>query len=275
MPDSIKITLSNKNYKAVTKNGLSLSIILDFEEKQPRFFDTPPALAKPLYSQEFKGSVEQGGPCNVESITAIFHTSGTHTECIGHISRDRISLADLIENNLITSTLVTISPETIGEDSYHVPTGKKELFITLKMLKKTLTKMNKDFVQGLIIRTKPNDESKISRDYDKHPFPYFTSEAMTFIRDLGVHHLLVDIPSVDRADDGGQLGNHRILWEVNFGETIIDPNSCSRRTITEMIFAPNSIPDGSYILNLQLPAFASDASPSRPIIYPIEEIDEN
>ena len=275
MPDSIVITLSGKHYKAITKSGLSLGIILDFEKKQPRFFETPPALAKPFYSQEFKGSVKQGGPCNVESITATFHTSGTHTECIGHISRDRISLADLIENNLITSTLVTISPETIGEDSYHVPTGKKELFITLKMLKKTLTKMNKDFVQGLIIRTKPNDESKISRDYDKHPFPYFTSEAMTFIRDLGVHHLLVDIPSVDRADDGGQLGNHRILWEVKLGETIIDPNSCSRRTITEMIFAPDSIPDGSYILNLQLPAFASDASPSRPIIYPIEEIHEN
>ena len=275
MPDSIVITLSGKHYKAITKSGLSLGIILDFEKKQPRFFETPPALAKPFYSQEFKGSVEQGGPCNVESITATFHTSGTHTECVGHISRDRISLADLIENNLIASTLVTISPETIGEDSYHVPTGKKELFITLKMLKKTLTKMNKDFVQGLIIRTKPNDESKISRDYDKHPFPYFTSEAMTFIRDLGVHHLLVDIPSVDRADDGGHLGNHRIFWDVKLGETIIDPNSCSRRTITEMIFAPDSIPDGSYILNLQLPAFASDASPSRPIIYPIEEIHEN
>lgn len=273
MPDSIKITLSNKNYKAVTTNGLSLGIILDFEEKQPRFFDTTPALAKPFYSQEFKGSVEQGGPCNVESITAIFHTSGTHTECIGHISRDRISLADLIENNLITSTLITIAPDTIGEDSYHVPTRKKELFITLKTLKKALAKMNKDFVQGLIIRTKPNDKSKISRDYDKHPFPYFSNEAMTFIRDLDVHHLLVDMPSVDRADDGGHLGNHRIFWDVKLGETIIDPKSCSRRTITEMIFAPNSIPDGSYLLNLQLPAFASDACPSRPIIYPIEEID--
>ena len=72
--------------------------------------------------------MEQGGPCNVESITAIFHTSGTHTECIGHVSRDRISLADLIENNLIISTLVTIPPETIGENSYHVATGKKTVY---------------------------------------------------------------------------------------------------------------------------------------------------
>ncbi|HBR65126.1 MAG TPA: hypothetical protein DEA18_04955, partial [Dehalococcoidia bacterium] len=67
----------------------------------------------------------------------------------------------------------------IGEDSYHVATDIKELLITLKTLKKALANMNKDFVKGLIIRTKPNDESKISRDYDKHPFPYFTSEAMT------------------------------------------------------------------------------------------------
>ena len=44
------------------------------------------------------------------------------------------------------------------------------------------------------------------------------------------------------------------------------------RTVTEMIYVPDRIADGRYVLNLQLPAFQSDAAPSRPIIYPLEEI---
>jgi len=39
-----------------------------------------------------------------------------------------------------------------------------------------------------------------------------------------------------------------------------------------MIFASENIKDGSYLLNLQIPAFVSDAAPSRPIIYKINEL---
>ena len=39
-----------------------------------------------------------------------------------------------------------------------------------------------------------------------------------------------------------------------------------------MIFVPNKIIDGKYLLNLQFAPFVSDASPSRPILYQINEI---
>jgi hypothetical protein len=39
-----------------------------------------------------------------------------------------------------------------------------------------------------------------------------------------------------------------------------------------MIFAPSYLEDGAYLLNLQIPAFVSDAAPSRPIIYKINEL---
>ena len=39
-----------------------------------------------------------------------------------------------------------------------------------------------------------------------------------------------------------------------------------------MIFAADSLENGQYLLNLQIPAFVSDAAPSRPILYKINEL---
>jgi len=39
-----------------------------------------------------------------------------------------------------------------------------------------------------------------------------------------------------------------------------------------MIFVDDNIPDGKYLLMIQIPAFVSDAAPSRPIIFDINEL---
>jgi hypothetical protein len=36
-----------------------------------------------------------------------------------------------------------------------------------------------------------------------------------------------------------------------------------------MIFVPNEIKDGDYVLNLQIASFENDASPSKPILYSV------
>jgi hypothetical protein len=38
-------------------------------------------------------------------------------------------------------------------------------------------------------------------------------------------------------------------------------------TITELIYVPNAVEDGRYLLNLQIAPFAADASPSRPLLF--------
>ena len=43
-------------------------------------------------------------------------------------------------------------------------------------------------------------------------------------------------------------------------------------TITEMIYVDETISDGSYILNLQIASFENDASPSKPVLFKIEDI---
>ena len=94
-------------------------------------------------------------------------------------------------------------------------------------------------------------------------------DAMEYLVSLGLKHLLVDTPSVDRLFDDGHLSAHNIFWETKGKE--LNPNT-QNKTITEMIFVPSSVEDGSYLLNLQIPAFVSDAAPSRPIIYKINEL---
>ncbi|MFW8363462.1 hypothetical protein, partial [Klebsiella pneumoniae] len=45
--------------------------------------------------------------------------------------------------------------------------------------------------------------------------PYFSPQALARIVELGVQHLLVDIPSIDRLYDGGRMDNHRRFWGLD------------------------------------------------------------
>jgi hypothetical protein len=41
-------------------------------------------------------------------------------------------------------------------------------------------------------------------------------------------------------------------------------------SITELAWIAAAIPDGHYLLDLQIPAFLSDAAPSRPLLYAVD-----
>ena len=95
---------------------------------------------------------------------------------------------------------------------------------------------------------------------------FFSIDAMAYIVSLGVKHLLVDIPSVDRLFDDGHLSSHNIFWETKSKQ--LNPKT-QNKTITEMIFVDNSIEDGDYVLEIQMAPFQNDASPSRPVLYEV------
>ena len=99
--------------------------------------------------------------------------------------------------------------------------------------------------------------------------PFLSVEAMNYIVSLGVEHLLIDTPSVDRLFDQGHLSSHNMFWETKQKEFNV---SAKNKTITEMIFVPSEVKDGRYLLNLQIPAFVSDAAPSRPVLYKINDV---
>ena len=88
-------------------------------------------------------------------------------------------------------------------------------------------------------------------------------------RERGIEHLVCDLPSVDRAQDGGRLLAHRAFWGVPDGATEAAAAARPRCTITELAYVPDEAPDGLYLLDLQVAAFMLDAAPSRPLLYPI------
>jgi len=210
---------------------------------------------EPVRFGDWIGKVSEGSSTNFNNIFFNPHGHGTHTECLGHITRDFYSINQCLKRFFFTAELISVTPKNIGED----------LVITKELIEKAL---NGKTPEAIVIRTLPNPQSKKHQNYSKTNPPYLVEEAAIFIRESGIQHLLIDLPSVDREEDGGKLAAHKAFWNV---KDVNNLNADARMecTITEMIFVEDSVTDGSYMLNLQIVSFENDASPSKPILYSI------
>lgn len=269
----LQTEINHKSYHIDQANSVDLSIPLQFNGDQPNFYDVPPASAKPYKAGDFIGDTRQGGSCNVEEYRLIPHCNGTHTECAGHITETRISLHDILKQVFIPATVVSIKPllASTTADTYSPEFGERDQIISAESIGTVLRASDPDFLRALIIRTLPNDPAKKTKNYDRSPAPFFSLQAMAKIYKSGVEHLLVDVPSVDRANDEGKMAAHHLFWDMPQGSHAIDPQNPSCKTITEMIFVPDEVNDGNYLLNLQIPAFVADAAPSRPVLFALQE----
>jgi len=196
-------------------------------------------------------SLAEGAVVNFNNIKFNPHAHGTHTECVGHITNEFYSINKHLKTFFFFAELVTVAPEKLGED----------FVISKKQLQFALGNKKRDAV---IIRTIPNTNEKLSMQYSHTNPPYLLEEAAIFLRDKKVKHLLLDLPSVDKEKDNGELLCHNAFWNTG-GELRLDA------TITEFIFVPNSVKDGTYFLNIQIAPFENDASPSKPVLYEILE----
>ena len=263
------LDIEGKKIQVDFSKGKDISIPLFFNGEQPNTYGVDKATAKPYQDGQFIGDTRKGGPCNFETYSFTPHCNGTHTECIGHITDERIDILSSLNEEMIPTTLISITPKSTNENYIPCLNNDDDLVITKEDLELQLKDVNPGFLKGVVIRTLPNSESKKNKDYMKVDPAFFSIEAMEYLVDLGVKHLLVDTPSVDRLFDDGHLSAHNIFWETKGKE--LNPNS-QNKTITEMIFAADSLKDGVYLLNLQIPAFVSDAAPSRPVLYKINEL---
>ena len=270
----LSVEINHQIYKVDIKNPLNLAIPLNFDGAQPNIYEVAPAMATAFEGGNFIGDTRRGGSCNFEDVKFNPHCNGTHTECVGHITNKRISVHDCLRDVFLLATLISVVPENAREtdETYAVELDEADKLLTRKALENSKFKIqNSKFTEALIIRTLPNDTDKKNRHYAKNPPPFFSTEAMRFINETGVKHLLVDTPSIDRMFDEGKLSNHRIFWNVTPESFAVTDRSSINKTITEMIFAADEIPDGNYLLNLQIAPFAADAAPSRPILFKILE----
>jgi kynurenine formamidase len=256
----------------VAAAGHDLSLPLTFDGAQPTFFGAAAASARPLVAGSFKGDVREGSSCNCASYSLTPHCNGTHTECIGHVTSERISVRDIAAHGPQPALLVTVHPvvaDATTETTDPAPQAG-DVLITREALQESVGARRLSDFAGLIVRTLPNDVSKRRRNYDRPPLaPYFTAEAMRWIVAHDVQTLVVDLPSLDRADDGGRLTAHRIYWGMKPGATSSAEATRRHATVTELAYVDDAIADGSYVLNLQVAPFVADAAPSRPILLPL------
>ncbi len=244
------ITIKNKEFNFNLAEPIDISIPLKPGKDNVSAWYVEPVSIKPVLTEQFTGSVKLGGSVNFRNISFNPHGNGTHTECVGHISKEEYSINQCLKKFFFLAQVVTIKPEKIDNGDF---------VITEKQINSIQFEAD---LKAIVIRTSPNPESKKEKQYSNTNPPYIEASAIKHLTKIGIDHFLIDLPSVDREQDGGKLASHHIFWEY--------PNNPQlHRTITELIYVPNSCKDGLYLLNLQIASFENDASPSKPVLYSI------
>ncbi|HTE41913.1 MAG TPA: cyclase family protein [Steroidobacteraceae bacterium] len=266
MTDWLQLESGGRVLRADASSGYDLSIPLAFDGEQPSFFAAPDASAHPYRIGHFTGSVATGSSCNCTTHTLTPHCNGTHTECVGHVTLERLSIRDVRIPSLLIAHLVSVRPRPLADLDEAIPSDSdsSDPVVGRAQLEAVLPAMH---CSALIVRTLPNTRDKQSRNYDATCPPYLSAGAAQFLVERRVDHLVLDLPSIDRAHDGGHLAAHRIFWGLPPGATDAKLARRSHATITELAFIDDSIADGEYLLNLQVAPFAADAAPSRPMLY--------
>lgn len=251
----------NNTFVIDLSKPIDISIPLTNTDANPIAWYIEKPEIEPVRFGDWVGKVSEGSSTNFNNIFFNPHGHGTHTECLGHITKEFYSINQCLKQFFFTAELISVETKTVNND----------FVITLEDISTALdvTLKNGAPKEALIIRTLPNFEAKKHKNYSKTNPPYLLEEAATFIHKLGIKHLLIDLPSVDREEDEGRLLAHKAFWNVT---DVNNLNTDARLdcTITEMIFVDDEIKDGSYILNLQIASFENDASPSKPILYSVQ-----
>jgi len=245
------INHNNRNHLIDLSKPLDISIPLRGDSSNVNAWYLGHPKIEPHAEGDFVGKISEGASTNFNDIWFNPHAHGTHTECVGHITKEFHSVNQNLNRFFFYAEVVTIAPEKYQED----------FVISRKQLQYAYGNKKR---QAVVIRTLPNLKEKQSTQYSNTNPPYLLEQTAELLVEKEIDHLLIDLPSVDKEKDSGALLAHQAFWNTA-GK--VRKNA----TITEFIFVPNSIKDGSYFLNLQVAPFENDASPSRPVLYKIIE----
>mmetsp|Transcript_8900 Transcript_8900/g.14469 ORF Transcript_8900/g.14469 Transcript_8900/m.14469 type:complete len:289 (+) Transcript_8900:88-954(+) len=247
-------------YEAIIDQSKSIELCQPVDphsekEKQIGAFEIPPPQAEGWLD------VRKGATVNCYQVALCAHGNGTHTECVGHITKERVFVTSCQVPQFLPSLVVTVKPMNKGDD----------LVITRQAVEEVVAGHHWDeFIQGLVVRC---IHSTDQADYSNTNPPYFSNQAMLYIRDvLNIRHLLVNLPSVDREKSDPSMPCHSIFFGITPGsQSSPECNQRSQCTITELISFPSrGCVDGLYLLSLQVAPIKMDASPSRPVLYPLK-----
>ena len=247
----ILLSYQDHTYEADLAKPLDVSIPLREGTDGVNCFYAPLMEMTPVVAGDFVGSTEKGGLVNFFNVKLNPHGNGTHTECVGHISKEKYTINDNLKKYHYIAKLVSVYPTKLENGDRVI---LKDQIVPL---------FSNGEAEALLIRTLPNSEQKLSFNYSGTNPPYIDPAAITYLVDCGLQHLLVDLPSVDKEEDGGALSAHKAFWHY-------PDRPRKKSTISELIFVNNEINDGLFLLNIQVASFELDVSPSKPILYDLK-----
>ena len=244
------VKIQQELYTIDLSKPLDISLALRNDKSNPNAWYLDAPMIEPVQIDNYIAKVSEGASINFNTITFNPHAHGTHTECVGHIAEKVYSVNEQLQRYFFTAEVISVAPERLGED-YIIPVTEIRSLLKGK------------HPEAVVIRTLPNTSDKRSKQYSHTNWPYLEEAAAQYLADLGVLHLLIDLPSVDKEKDEGALLAHKAFWQFPKATRM-------QATITEFIYVDNYIQDGSYLLNLQVAPFENDAAPSRPVLYKFE-----
>ncbi|MEJ2595275.1 MAG: cyclase family protein [bacterium] len=242
-----EIKHNGQTFRVDFSKPLDISIPLNSPKNKVTAWHVAPTRVEPVTMGDWTGSVKAGASVNFNNIFFNPHGNGTHTECLGHITPEAQSVNRQLTHFLFIAEVISIQPEMKGEDS----------IISADQVEAALQGKHPEAV---VIRTLPNGLDKLNRNYSGTNPTYLSEAAAHLFRKKGIDHLLIDLPSVDREDDGGKLLAHKAFWDLSNTPRL-------QATITELVYVRDNIADGTYLLDLQTAPFENDATPSRPVLY--------
>ena len=243
------IEYNSRKIEVNISNPIDISIPLDVKKENINAWGVEDPKIFPEKVDGHEISVASGAVVNFNNIHFNPHAHVTHTECVGHITKKVHSVNKNLKYFIFLAEVVTVVPESDGTD----------FFISAKQLKTVLRNKKRD---AIVIRTLPNLSDKKDMQYSNTNPPFLLEEAAEYLKEKGIKHLLIDLPSVDKEKDEGALLAHNAFWNTS-GKLRLDA------TITEFIYVPNNVEDGEYLLNLMIAPFENDATPSKPVLYKI------
>jgi kynurenine formamidase len=256
---------------------VSLALPLDFHGGDPRWFGAPEARSEPLVAGGFSGRVASGASCNASTLRLTPHCNGTHTECAGHLVIEPLAARDVVPPGLLAALLLDIEPEAGDREASRPAPQPGDLLFTRAALAAAWPgpllaagAVLPVAPRALVLRTTgtPGRATAAGRTPSAMP-PYLSVPAAEFLVERGIEHLVVEPPSLDRLDDGGELAAHRVFFGLPPRSRALAEAARAHCTVTELARVPPTLHAGFGLLSLQVPALGGDAVPSRPLWHAV------
>lgn len=256
----LELAFNGRHYRSAAAVASDVAIPLSFDGTGPRAFGAAAASATPLAVGTFTGRLDTGASCNASVLHLAPHGNGTHTETVAHLAAEGPAVPAVLNGGWMPALLATVDAAQGA--------------IEAVALTPALEQARSVGAVAMLVRTRPNSAEKLSREYSGALMPtWFSAAAAQAVADAGIEHWLVDLPSLDRMDDSA-LPAHRAFFGLPAGSR--QARNATRRfcTVTEMIYAADEMADGLYLLDLQVPRWALEAVPSRPLLMAAELVEE-